>query len=186
MIRLSILCLTLLLTACVTTKQLTNNLAIGMVSSGDFQFIKPATRTYAWHPNSGQSYVDENDINKKTLKHMFNDVIEQTLSQKGYIRVELEQLPDFIVGYGVAVESSLSDNEIFEKTQLATGIPAEDFHDKNEKGTIVIAMYNYPLMELQWKILAQSGASPEWDIEHRELQIKEYVDRMLQPMPPRH
>ncbi len=170
------------LTACVTSPvENENNFAIGVVISGDFQFIPAGAKTYAWHPQSGVTYVD-GSVDKKTLRHMFNDAIENTLAQKGYVRVTMEQSPNFVVGYGLAVESELSDEEIFTKTQLSTGIPTADFKE-DEKGTLFIAMYNYPLLEPKWKALAQSGAKAEHDPEHSERRINSYVDTVLRDMP---
>ncbi|CAM4107332.1 DUF4136 domain-containing protein [Vibrio neonatus] len=168
----------LFLSACTTTPQHNNNFAIGIVSSGDFQFIQSGAKTYAWHPKSGQAYIDE-DADKSSVQNMFNEAIGKSLAEKGYIRVPMSQQPHFIVGYGVAIESELSDDEIFNKTHLATGIPAEDFGNSEQKGTIVIAMYSYPLMELRWRSLAQAGAEQERDTH----QIKGYVDSMLKEMP---
>ncbi|GAD79908.1 DUF4136 domain-containing protein [Vibrio ezurae] len=170
---------TLLLSACTTTTpQQSNNFAIGIVSSGDFQFIPSGAKTYAWHPQSGQAYIDEN-ADKASVQSMFNQAIGQSLAEKGYIRVPMSHQPNFIVGYGVAIESELSDDELFNKTHLATGIPAQDFGDSDQKGTIVIAMYTYPLMELRWHSLAQAGAKPSREVEH----IKGYVDSILKEMP---
>lgn len=172
----------LVLSACTTTTKPTNNFSIGLVTSGDYQFIRSGAKTYAWHPDSGKTYVDK-DVSKKTIRHVFNDAISQSLAEKGYMRVSLKQQPDFIVGYGVAVESALNDQDLYEKTQLSTGIPASDFNGSEEKGTIYIAMYNYPLMELKWKSLAQGASAPELDPEKNEDRIKTYVDRMLKEMP---
>ncbi|PMG05587.1 hypothetical protein BCV00_02100 [Vibrio breoganii] len=172
----------LVLSACTTTTKPANNFAIGIVSSGDYQFIRPGAKTYAWHPKSGVAYVDSG-VSKKTLKHVFNEAIGKSLAEKGYQRVSLQQQPNFIVGYGVAVESALNDDELFDKTQLATGIPASDFSDSEQKGTIFIAMYNYPLMELKWRALAQGASAPEMDPENSQDRIKSYVDTMLKEMP---
>ncbi|GEM77948.1 DUF4136 domain-containing protein [Vibrio superstes] len=172
----------LVLSACTTTTKPANNFAIGIVSSGDFQLIQPGAKTYAWHPKSGVAYV-ESGVSKKTLKHVFNEAISKSLEEKGYQRVSLKQQPNFIVGYGVAVESELNDDDLFDKTQLATGIPASDFGNAEQKGTIFIAMYNYPLMELKWRALAQGAAAPELEPEKSEERIKSYVDTMLKEMP---
>lgn len=171
------------LTACVTTTvENENNFAIGVVTSGDFQFIRANAHTYAWHPDSGKTFL-EADMDKKTIRHMFNEAIQRNLAEKGYVRVNLNQSPDFVVGYGVAIESQLSDDELFNKVHMSTGIPADDFHNGEEKGSLLIAMFNYPLLETKWKALAQSGADAERDPEHSEKKIQDYVNTVLKDMP---
>ncbi|CAM3087342.1 DUF4136 domain-containing protein [Vibrio rarus] len=178
------LALVLFLSACTTSPQPSNNFAIGIVSSGDYQFISSNAKTYAWHPRSGQTFVDDQN-DGVTIKHVFNDAISQSLAEKGYIRVPLQQQPDFLVGYGVALESALNDRELFDKIKLSTGIPAADFANSEQKGSIVIAMYSYPLMELKWHALAQGGANatPQPASEESKLKIKSYVDSMLRDLP---
>ncbi|OBT15506.1 hypothetical protein A9264_13195 [Vibrio sp. UCD-FRSSP16_10] len=170
------------LSACTTTPPPANNFAIGIVTSGDYRFIGPGTKTYAWHPRSGKAYVAE-EMNEGNIRHVFNDAISQSLAEKGYIRVPLQQQPDFVIGYGVALESALNDDQLFDKIQLSTGIPASDFNNSDEKGSIVIAMYTYPLLELKWHSLAQGGADPKHDPEKNKQKIKSYVDSMLKDMP---
>ncbi|GEA51909.1 hypothetical protein VIN01S_27130 [Vibrio inusitatus NBRC 102082] len=173
----------MLLSACVTsTPERENNFAVGVVSSGDFQFISKNMSTYAWHPNSGKAFIEEKD-QEQSLRQVFDKAIENELAKKGYFRVELSQSPDFVVGYGLALESQLSDDMLFSKTQLSTGIPADDFHNSDEKGSLVIFMFNFPLLEPKWRALAQSGADLERDPEEHQQQISRYVDTILREMP---
>ncbi|WP_261817708.1 DUF4136 domain-containing protein [Vibrio gallicus] len=178
---ISTLIATLTLTACVTsTPEHENNFSIGVVISGDFQFIPTHAKTYAWHPDSGKTYINK-DMNQDELRKVFNHAIEKTLADKGYIRVDIANTPQFIVGYGLAIESQLSDDELFAKTQLSTGIPAQDFKGSDEKGTLFIALFDYPMLTPKWKALAQSGAAS--GKSGQKQRIEDYVTTVLRDLP---
>ncbi len=174
--------ITILLSACTNSTQPNNHLTFSIVSSGDFSFLPANSKTYAWHPASGKIYLHADD-NSHGAKRIFDQTIETILQEKGYVPVSLNQQPDFLVGYGLAVESQINDEQIFEKTHMSTGVPAQDFDHSNEKGSLVITLYEPQRQQQRWQALGQTDAHFAEHTDGIELLIKSYVDTMLKTMP---
>lgn len=69
------------LTACTSQEQPPVH-DYGVVTSGDFEFMKNGVTTYSWHPQSEQVYLSKK-YNETVVTDMVRDAIEEQLTEKG-------------------------------------------------------------------------------------------------------
>ncbi|WP_413491351.1 DUF4136 domain-containing protein [Shewanella baltica] len=149
------------LTGCVTvTDNAAQPLRTTVVMSGDLSELPPTAMTYTWHPKFQKIITDKRLEPQQVLQHM-QDVLKQTLQNKGYRWVEDPQLADFQVGFGVAMGTEMSDEQILAVTGLVAGLSTEGVNTKKyDKGTVVIALFKPTKIkgggdEPIWRVLAQ-------------------------------
>ena len=154
---------------CVTTtvEPEIPSLPIATITSGDLSFIPNSATRYAWHPQSGNNFLDDS-YNEQSIDAHLLQSIRTKLAYKGYQEVLLSQNPDFLIGYGVAIESQLSDVALFAKTLLNTGINIDGSEEiegvQVEKGTVLLALFSAnPDMQSRWVAMSQGPVSPEYE-----------------------
>lgn len=172
------------LTACTTQEQPAAH-DYGVVTSGDFEFMKDGVTTYSWHPQSEQVYLSQK-YDETLVTDMVRDAIEEQLSEKGYRLEQDGSIGDVVVGFGLAEESELNDNSIFNAVQLSTGVPFYDGKGKlAEKGSLYI-VFSVPNSEMiQWRALAQSGIQPQLESGESKQRISGFVEMLFRRMPER-
>lgn len=172
------------LTACTTQEQLPVH-DYGVVTSGDFEFMKNGVTTYSWHPQSEQVYLSKK-YNETVVTDMVRDAIEEQLTEKGYRLEQGGDVGDVVVGFGLAEESELNDNSIFDAVQLSTGVPFYDGKGKlAEKGSLYIVFSVPNSQVIQWRALAQTGIQADLEASESKERISGFVEMLFRQMPER-
>lgn len=148
------------LTGCVTvTDNAAQPLRTTIVMSGDLSELPSTAMTFTWHPKFQKIITDKRLDPQPVLQHM-QAVLKQTLQSKGYRWVEDPLLADFQVGFGVAMGTEMSDEQILAVTGLVAGLSTDGVNtQKYDKGTVVIAFFKPTKIqgvdEPIWRVLAQ-------------------------------
>ncbi len=176
----------MVLTGCTTTVE-PKAYPVATITSGDIEFVPQGASTYAWHPITGSNYLSQEYDEQSIDAHMLMS-IRGKLAERGYQEVSLDRQPDFLVGYGVAVESQLSDLELFAKTLMSTGlkIDSDDTVDgiQVEKGTVLIALYSASAdPQNRWLVMSQGAVAPEFEQQGISLERIDSVTRFLEQLP---
>ncbi|MGI9875868.1 DUF4136 domain-containing protein [Vibrio chagasii] len=172
------------LTACTTQEQMPVH-DYGVVTSGDFEFMKNGVTTYSWHPQSEQVYLSKK-YNETVVTDMVREAIEEQLTEKGYRLEQGGGVGDVVVGFGLAEESELNDNSIFDAVQLSTGVPFYDGKGKlAEKGSLYIVFSVPNSQVIQWRALAQTGIQANLEASESKERISGFVEMLFRQMPER-
>ncbi|CAK1778071.1 DUF4136 domain-containing protein [Vibrio crassostreae] len=171
------------LTAC-TTQELPPTHNYGVVTSGDFEFMKYGVMTYSWHPESEQVYLSQK-YDETVVTDLVRESIQEQLSNKGY-QLKQDGVGDVVVGFGLAEESELNDESIFDAIKLSTGVPFYDGEGKvAEKGSLYIAFFVPNSEVVQWQALAQSGIQTDLEPSERKQRATGFVEMLFRRMPER-
>ncbi|MEZ8607985.1 DUF4136 domain-containing protein [Vibrio sp. ZF57] len=171
------------LTAC-STQEIPSTHNYGVVTSGDFGFMKHGVMTYSWHPESEKVYLSQK-YDETVVTDLVRDSIQEQLSSKGY-QLKQDGVGDVVVGFGLAEESELNDESIFDAIKLSTGVPFYDGEGKvAEKGSLYIAFFVPNSEVVQWQALAQSGIQPDLEPSESKQRITGFVEMLFRRMPER-
>ncbi|MEZ8821952.1 MULTISPECIES: DUF4136 domain-containing protein [unclassified Vibrio] len=171
------------LTAC-STQEIPPTHNYGVVTSGDFGFMKHGVMTYSWHPESEKVYLSQK-YDETVVTDLVRDSIQEQLSSKGY-QLKQDGVGDVVVGFGLAEESELNDESIFDAIKLFTGVPFYDGEGKvAEKGSLYIAFFVPNSEVVQWQALAQSGIQPDLEPSESKQRITGFVEMLFRRMPER-
>ncbi|OEF91769.1 DUF4136 domain-containing protein [Vibrio splendidus] len=171
------------LTAC-TTQELPPTHNYGVVTSGDFEFMKHGVMTYSWHPESEQVYLSQK-YDETVVTDLVRESIQEQLSNKGY-QLKQDGVGDVVVGFGLAEESELNDESIFDTIKLSTGVPFYDGEGKvAEKGSLYIAFFVPNSEVVQWQALAQSGIQTDLEPSERKQRATGFVEMLFRRIPER-
>ncbi|CAH7134340.1 conserved exported hypothetical protein [Vibrio chagasii] len=156
----------------------------GVVTSGDFDFMKHGVMTYSWHPESEKVYLSQK-YDETVVTDLVRDSIQEQLSSRGY-QLKQNGVGDVVVGFGLAEESELNDESIFDAIKLSTGVPFYDGEGKvAEKGSLYIAFFVPNSEVVQWQALAQSGIQPDLEPSESKQRITGFVEMLFRRMPER-
>ncbi|QDE31779.1 MULTISPECIES: DUF4136 domain-containing protein [Shewanella] len=169
-----------LLTACTTnTVSTTPNNRITIVASGDLSTL---SKTYAWHETMFVVHT-ANKMDEDVLRKQLISSVNKLMANKGYQLVSINDSPQMIVGFGMALESEMSDTEILAKVGLVPGLYTQDVNGNYEKGSVLIAFFN-PRVNLPfWRVLAQGFTEPDRILEEREARFDALITMMLNDIP---
>ncbi len=171
------------LTAC-TTQEVPQTHNYGVVTNGDFEFMKHGVQTYSWHPESEQVYLSQK-YDETVVTDLVRDAIQEQLSSKGY-HLKQDGVGDVVVGFGLAEESELNDESIFDAIKLSIGVPFYDGEGKvAEKGSLYIAFFVPNSEVVQWQALAQSGIQPDLEPSESKQRITGFVEMLFRRIPER-
>ncbi|CDT71146.1 DUF4136 domain-containing protein [Vibrio coralliirubri] len=171
------------LTAC-TSQEIPPTHNYGVVTSGDFDFMKHGVMTYSWHPESEKVYLSQK-YDETVVTDLVRDSIQEQLSSKGY-QLKQNGVGDVVVGFGLAEESELNDESIFDAIKLSTGVPFYDGEGKvAEKGSLYIAFFVPNSEVVQWQALAQSGIQPDLEPSESKQRITGFVEMLFRRIPER-
>ncbi|WP_135455176.1 DUF4136 domain-containing protein [Vibrio echinoideorum] len=183
-LKIALLALLAMGLAACTTQELATTHNYGVVTSGDFDFMKHGVVTYSWHPESEKVYLSQK-YDKTVVTDLVRDVIQQQLSTKGY-QLKQDGVGDVVVGFGLAEESVLNDDSIFDAIKLSTGVPFYDGDGKlAEKGSLYIAFFVPNSEIVQWQALAQSGIQADLEPNESKQRIAGFVEMLFRRMPER-
>ena len=151
-----------------------------MVTTGDLGFIPPAAKTFGWHPTMFSVHT-ANKLNDKELIHHMRQSITKIMQQKGYSFTS--DSPSIMVGFGMALESEMSDKDIMDKAGLVAGLSTQGIDDDYEKGSVLVALFTPVSPKPIWRVLAQGFTEIDKPVEDREQRFDKLTTRMLHAVP---
>ncbi len=182
--KLSCLLLTFILTACVTVDvPKSTPTRATMVTSGDLSFLSQSTPRFAWHPSLARVATEEG-VNEDKVVGLMRTAMTKAMEAKGYQLVSIDESPDLLLGFGIALESEMSDAEILKKAGLVPGLSTAGVDaDKHEKGSVLVALFHPRMAEPAWRALAQGFTDSELNKDDRQQRVDELVALMLGAVP---
>ncbi|MUK61104.1 hypothetical protein GNP81_04090 [Aliivibrio fischeri] len=142
------------LSGCVTETHQEKS-TVNLVTTGDINNIISGRTFFSWHPDVNANYLNKK-LNKNDTEEKFILALKNELKQKGFIYTDDLQKADFYIGYGLGVDTKISDDQILNKTGLSAGIEPHGIDENNsDKASVFIAVYLPTQLSPQWTILAQ-------------------------------
>ena len=139
------------LTACTANNlDTTPTHRITMVATGDLSSI---SKTYAWHETMFVVHT-ANKMDEDVLRKQLVSSVNKLMAEKGYQLVSINDSPQMTIGFGMALESEMSDTEILAKVGLVPGLNTQDINGDYEKGSVLIAFFNPNVKLPFWRVLA--------------------------------
>lgn len=178
----------LFLSACTTTSKVDSiPRSTGLVSSGDMQSVTAKAKRFAWHPEMSKVKAHPK-LAAETVLANSKRLINRDLTKKGYQLVPANQQPDFYVGFGLAMASSMDDEQILDKAGLVAGLSSSTSKQKEdlqrfEKGSLFIALFKGLHRQPSWRVLFQGYADFERDKTEQKQNYQATITRMLRPIP---
>lgn len=174
--------LVLLLIGCTTTES-PDPQRITKIVTGDLTGLPSQQKSFAWYPVQNNAFLPANE-NRDLVMTNTETSITKIMQEKGYKLVSIEQDPDFLIGYGLALESQLSDDEIFGKVGMVVGLSIEGVDkDRFQKGTALVAIYLPGDDMPKWRVLAQGFTDTNKSKQSRRDNIYAVMLSMLNPIP---
>jgi len=157
---------------------------VSKLVTGDLGLVSPPARCFAFYPVGNAAYLGSG-AGVEMVVGMTRDAILRTMEGKGYMLVEMAADPDFIIGFGLGVESKITDEDIFRKTGMVAGLSTEGINQAAfQKGSILVALFRPGGKEPAWRVLAQGMADMKKANASRKEAIDALVAGMLGPVPP--
>ncbi|MCE9678964.1 DUF4136 domain-containing protein [Shewanella sp. AS1] len=189
MIRAAVtLCILFLLGACVTEPVARQGVApkterIMTVASGNLAFITPERQRFAFHPQFNTLSVDDT-VDPQALALHIQEAIVDTMVAKGYQHVDSDDLPDFLIGYGVAFESQVSDAQLLQDTGMVAGLSETGVDmTQYDKSTMLLMLFAANEMSPRWKVLAQGFTDIKHHLDESADRLHHLMAKMLAPLP---
>jgi uncharacterized protein DUF4136 len=140
----------------------------------------PKFASFSWLP-AAEKYYEDARFKNSPIQSYFKEAIRQNLNNRGYRLVSSATDSDFLVGYVLALESSLKDEEINEKYHINPGLPGQAVNSNQyEKGTLIIDLIDPGTKSSMWRGAMQGFAKFDIKEEDRKKRINLYVDRLFQ------
>ena len=139
----------------------------------------PNFASFSWLPAAVKYYEDAR-LKNSPIQSYFQEAIRQNLNKRGYRFVSSATDSDFLVGYVLALESSLKEEEINEKYQLNPGLSGQAVNSHQyEKGTLIIDLIDPGTKRPMWRGAMQGFAKFDINEEDRKKRINLFVDRLF-------
>lgn len=176
------LILVLLLIGCTTTES-PKIQRVTKIVTGDLTGFPSQHKSFAWYSSQDNAFLPANE-NRDLVISNTEASITKIMQEKGYNLVPIEQNPDFLIGYGLALESQLSDDEIFGKVGMVVGLSIDGV-DQNrfQKGSALVAIYQPGDDMPKWRVLAQGFTDTNKSMKNRKDNIYGVMLSMLSPIP---
>ncbi|GIU30383.1 DUF4136 domain-containing protein [Shewanella sp. MBTL60-007] len=174
-----------LLVGCSSAKHVEAEMAATrttMVTTGDLELLSHSTKAFAWHPDMFAVHASDEVDSKAVIKHM-KAAITQAMEAKGYHLASAHESPSVLVGFGVALESEMSDKEILKRAGLVAGLSTEGVNKEYEKGSVLVALFSPHSTMPVWRVLAQGFTDLDNSPEQREQRFERLLSAMLKPVP---
>ncbi|NRD73384.1 DUF4136 domain-containing protein [Shewanella sp. VB17] len=182
--KMCFLLLVVTLSSCSTSKLIEHSqFRTAMVVTGELRFISADTATFAWHPTLAKVVVNDRIEHDKVIVNM-QQSLKKAMELKGYQLVSYDDSPDFMLGFGLALSSEMSDDEILSKTGVVPGLSTVGIDMKQyEKGSVLVALFNPNDSKPIWRALAQGFTDFERDGAVRQQHFDEFISAMLTSVP---
>ncbi|BAJ03035.1 conserved hypothetical protein [Shewanella violacea DSS12] len=110
--------------------------------------------------------------------------ITQIMESKGYRLVSIDESPDLLLGFGLALESDMSDAEILKQAGLVAGLStAGSDTEQYEKGSVLVMLFKPKQLQAVWRVLAQGFTDFKQSGEQRQQRFDELISLMLGSIP---
>ncbi len=175
---LAALLISITLPACVQVqsevKRENKQLAISSVRDAPLTYAKGSTFSLLPH------YAKQSSLNAKqtqTVYALYNDTINKNLQENGYQTAEKNQPVAFHVGFGIALSSDFSDENINEKFGVLPGL-----QDKQslQKGSFLIYIEDTASGAIIWRGAVQGFAHEQLSVEQRKQRTISIVASVMQ------
>lgn len=178
----------LVLVGCTTSTKPASPLSFtyGVAKTGDFSFLPAAgVVTYSWRTDVPVAHVSE-EFDADHYLNVIKAQIDAVLADKGYIEVQDEQAAFMYLDFGIATESAMGDDQIFESTQIATGIQVnEQTKEAGEKGSLYIAVFDAAGAFPRWRALAQGPTKNRINDPQEREELQTLIASMMDDLPSR-
>ncbi|XDF77030.1 DUF4136 domain-containing protein [Aliivibrio fischeri] len=152
--------LLLTLNGCVTETHQEKS-TVNLVTTGDINTVITGRTFFSWHPDINANYLNKK-LNKNDTEEKFILALKNELKKKGFTYTDDLQKADFYIGYGLGVDTKISDDQILNKTGLSAGIEPHGIDENDsDKASVFIAIYLPTQLTPQWTILAQGYTDSE-------------------------
>lgn len=153
-----------------------------MVTSGELSLLSHSSKVFGWHPTMFKVHAPDS-INSDAVVKLMQEAIIKTMEAKGYHLANAHETPSVLIGFGLALESEMSDKEILKRAGLVAGLSTDGVDDKYEKGSVLVALFSpYNSMPI-WRVLAQGFTELDKKSADREQRFERLISRMLTPVP---
>ena len=136
-------------------------------------FLVPASR----------SYVEDERVDQGKLDNLLKDTIRDTLERKGFVQ-GLTSKSDLMVGYVIALESTMNDMDINSlynfKTEWAPGIGRAYQYDR---GMLIIDVFDGRTRRPLWRGAVQAKVDLDLNEKVRKQRLQMVVERLLANLP---
>ncbi|WP_041410996.1 DUF4136 domain-containing protein [Shewanella pealeana] len=153
-----------------------------MVTTGDLTMLSRSSKAFAWHPTMFAVHASDEVDDQAVIKHM-QVAITQAMQAKGYHLASAHEAPSVLVGFGLALESEMSDKEILKRAGLVAGLSTVGVDDEYEKGSVLVALFSPHNPIPVWRVLAQGFTDSDNTLEQREQRFERLLSTMLQSVP---
>ncbi|QQX78899.1 DUF4136 domain-containing protein [Shewanella sp. KX20019] len=170
------------LMGCSSSEVTDHPISTTMVSTGDLSQLNRSVRVFGWHPTMFAVHASDKVDEKVVIAHM-QHAITQAMQAKGYRLATTNEVPSILVGFGLALESEMSDKEILKRAGLVAGLSTQGVDEKYEKGSVLVAIFSpYNPMPI-WRVLAQGFTELDKNPTAREQRFEQLLSTMLKPLP---
>lgn len=156
-----------------------NPYAVISVSNPEIKVL--SSNIFSWSDKSRYVY-DDDRLGGFPLKEKFQSDIKIKLSSNGYVFSENKDNASMVIGYVIALESSLNDMDINSLYGINPGYINKDKTKQGneyEKGTIIIDILEARTYRSIWRGAIQGMAEFGISDAERETRLKSAVDRLL-------
>ncbi|WP_299806720.1 DUF4136 domain-containing protein [uncultured Shewanella sp.] len=174
-----------LLVGCSTTDSAEAEVAVTrttMVTTGDLSMLSQSSKAFAWHPTMFAVHASDEVDNQVVIDHM-QAAITLAMQAKGYHLAGVHETPSVLVGFGLALESEMSDKEILKRAGLVAGLSTAGVDKEYEKGSVLVALFSPHSPIPVWRVLAQGFTDLDNSPEQREQRFERLLSTMLKPVP---
>ncbi|WP_394133011.1 DUF4136 domain-containing protein [Shewanella maritima] len=165
-----------------TTETDTAQSRLTMVISGDAAILSNDNALLGWHPTMFTIHTDSEQEEAEIQRHM-RASLTKIMQQKGYRFANSNESANVLIGFGLALESQMSDAEILERAGLVAGLSTHGVDDKFEKGSVMVALFSPMQQQPVWRVLAQGFTNPNAKLTDREQRFDELALKMLHNIP---
>ncbi len=153
--------------------------AVLSVSNPEIKVL--SSNIFSWSDRSRYVYDDER-LGGFPLKEKFQTDIKTKLSSNGYVFSDSKDNASMVIGYVIALESSLNDMDINSLYGINPGYINKNKNklgNEYEKGTIIIDILEARTYRSIWRGAIQGMAEFGISDKERERRLKSAVDRLL-------
>nr|VVV04676.1 hypothetical protein AW0309160_02084 [Aliivibrio wodanis] len=149
---------------------------INIVTTGNITEVLSDKKSFTWHPTINANYLNST-LNNNEVEQQFILSLKHKLEQKGFTYIDNAIQADFYIGYGLGVDTKISDSQILNKTGLLAGLQPLD-SEGNNKASIFIAIFLPSQLSPSWSALAQGYTNIEKS-NQKEKAISELLNFMF-------
>ena len=153
--------------------------AVISVSNPEIKVL--SSNIFSWSDKSRYVYEDER-LGGFPLKDKFQQDIKNKLTENDYVFSDSEDNASMVIGYVIALESSLNDMDINSLYGINPGYINKDkskLGNRYEKGTIIIDILEARTLRSIWRGAIQGMAEFGISVKDREARLKSAVDTLL-------